>query len=258
MKHVPQQLVDVPDPQIWGETDEVIQLTQDRISGHTVEQIIDIPSPQTQERVVDAVVDMTVPQLREEMGKVTQFSPQEEMPDCIAEKRMDVLEPQVQEQIVGVIPSERLAQRTGEHIEDEQVPLIQVFRCTAVAFIDEQIADWPVPMTQARLIEVVKSIPERLDKRTGEHLADVPGSLIQARLAEVVASILEHMGLCTEEPTVDVRTASVGARGGPLPHARTACTSEQMVDVPVPQLREHCRRGRGRACGQPAGLAGQP
>ena len=48
-------------------------------------------------------------------------------------------------------------------------------------------------MTQARLVDLVRSIPDCLPQRAEEHLVDVPGSLIQASFAEVVTAILERV-----------------------------------------------------------------
>ena len=171
------------------------------------------------------------------------LSPQERIPDCIAEQGLDVPEPQIQEQIVGDvqgIPSERLALRTGEHI--------QVTLCTAIQPIDEQIADSPVPLTQARLVEIVMDLPEHLAQRTGEHFVDVPGPLHQERLDEVVVAILERVlprtGELCEDVLVPQRQVELAEVAQPSQHARTSArTVDQMVDVPVPQLREQIVEG---------------
>ena len=86
-------------------------------------------------------------------------------------------------------------------------------------FIDEQIANSLVPMTQARLVEVVESVPELLALRVEENEVEVPDPPIQERIAAVVADILK----CTGELIEDM--------------------PEQKVDVPVLPTREHGDEG---------------
>ena len=52
--------------------------------------------------------------------------------------------------------------RQARRVPDQ---LDRVLLCTAMEFIDEQIANSLVPMTQARLFEVVESVPELLALR---------------------------------------------------------------------------------------------
>ena len=119
--------------------------------GHFVEEILDIPSPRTQERVADAIVDVTVPQFREEIGEVTQFSPhavQEKMDEIMqvisklqrltestAEQPADVPRPA---EVEKPFP-ERLEQRTGELLV-EPVPVIQTDVADTLAWISRQPA----------------------------------------------------------------------------------------------------------------------
>ena len=74
-------------------------------------------------------------------------------------------------------------------------------------------------MTQARLVEVVKSLPELLALRVEEHEVEVPDPPIQERIAAVVADFLE----CAGEPIDDM--------------------PERKVDVPVLPTREHGDEG---------------
>ena len=77
--------------------------------------------------------------------------------------------------------------------QGDRAALTQVLLSTALTFIDEKIADSPVsvPMTQARLVDLVRSIPDCLTQGAEEHLVDVLGPLIQEIFAEVVTAILE-------------------------------------------------------------------
>ena len=68
-----------------------------------------------------------------------------------------------------------------------------------MTFIDEQIANSLVPMTQARLFEVVESAPELLALRVEENEVEVPDPPIQERIAAVVADIIKHLVPCTGE-----------------------------------------------------------
>ena len=88
-----------------------------------------------------------------------------------------------------------------------------------MTFIDEQIANSLVPVTQARLVEVVASIPELLALRVEENEVEVPDPPIQERIAAVVADILKHVAPRTGEIFEDV--------------------PEQPVEVPVLPPREH-------------------
>ena len=74
----------------------------------------------------------------------------------------------------------------------DRAALTQVLLSAALTFIDEKIADSPVsvPMTQTRLVDIVRSIPDCLTQLAEEHLVDVPGPLIQEIWAEVVTAIL--------------------------------------------------------------------
>ena len=90
-------------------------------------------------------------------------------------------------------------------------------------FIDEQIANSLVPMTQARLFAVVESVPELLALRVEENEVEVPDPPIQERIAAVVADILKHLVPCTGELIEDM--------------------PEQKVDVPVLPAREHGDEG---------------
>ena len=75
----------------------------------------------------------------------------------------------------------------------DRAALTQVLLSTALMFIDEKIADSPVsvPMTQTRLVDIVRSIPDCLTQLAEEHLVHVPGPLIQEIFDEVVTAILE-------------------------------------------------------------------
>ena len=69
-----------------------------------------------------------------------------------------------------------------------------VLLCTAMTFIDEQIANSLVPMTQARLVEVVASVPELLALRDEEN------QVIQERIAAIVADTLKRFEDVPEQP----------------------------------------------------------
>ena len=92
-----------------------------------------------------------------------------------------------------------------------------------MTFVDEQIANSLVPMTQARLFEVVESVPELLALRVEENEVGVPDPPIQERIDAVVADILKHLVPCTWELIEDM--------------------PEQKVDVPVLPTREHGGEG---------------
>ena len=101
--------------------------------------------------------------------------------------------------------------------------LDRVLLCTAMTFIDEQIATSIVPMTQARLVEVVASVPELLALRVEENQVEVPDPPIQERIAAVVADILKHLVPRTGKLIEDML--------------------EQNVDVPVLPTRKHGDEG---------------
>ena len=92
-----------------------------------------------------------------------------------------------------------------------------------MTFVDEQIANSLVPMTQARLFEVVESVPELLALRVEENEVEVPDPPIQERIVAVVADILKHLVPCTGELIENM--------------------PEQKVDVPVLPTREHGDEG---------------
>ena len=106
--------------------------------------------------------------------------------------------------------------RQARRVPDQ---LDRVLLCTAMTFVDEQIANSLVPMTQARLFEVVESVPELLALRVEENEVGVPDPPIQERIDAVVADILKHLVPCTWELIEDM--------------------PEQKVDVPVLPTREH-------------------
>ena len=110
--------------------------------------------------------------------------------------------------------------RQARRVPDQ---LDRVLLCTAMEFIDEQNAKSLVPMTQARLVEVVASIPELLALRVEENEVEVPDPPIQERIAAVLADILKHLVPCTGELIEDM--------------------PEQKVDVPVLPTREHVDEG---------------
>ena len=86
--------------------------------------------------------------------------------------------------------------RQARRVPDQ---LDRVLLCTAMTFIDEQIGNSLVPMTQALLVEVVASIPELLALRVEENEVEVPDPPIQERIAAVVADILKHVAPRTGE-----------------------------------------------------------
>ena len=94
-----------------------------------------------------------------------------------------------------------------------------------MTFVDEQIANSLVPMTQARLVKVVASIPELLAFRVEENEVEVPDPPIQERIAAVVADVLKHLVPCTGELIEDM--------------------PEQFVEVPVLPIREQGDDGEG-------------
>ena len=70
--------------------------------------------------------------------------------------------------------------------QGDRAALTQVLLSTALTFIDEKIADSPVsvPMTQTRLVDIVRSIPDCMTQLAEEHLVNVSGPLIQEIFAE--------------------------------------------------------------------------
>ena len=116
------------------------------------------------ERTITQMVVTSVPQIQEQIVEVAEILPQERTPEHTVEPLVGVPVPQIQEQILEV--AEILPQgRTSEHtvgvaapqILEEIVEVVPQERISAR--ICEQIADMPVPQILERAVEVVKAGP---------------------------------------------------------------------------------------------------
>jgi len=99
------------------------------------------------------------------------LSSKERVQQRTVEQVVDVPVPQVVEEVIEVakvIPQERVQQRTVEQVVDVPVPQI-------VEEILEQVVDVPVPQVVEEVVEIAKVIPqERVQQRTVEQVVDVP------------------------------------------------------------------------------------
>ena len=134
-----------------------------------------------QQHTAEQFVDLPVPQILEEIAEATQPGPQERTAERIFEHSVDVPAPQAAGKTVEVVKAaqEPLQRHTAEQFVDVPAPQIleEIAEDAQIAeviqltphdrIIDEQISDFPVPLTQARLVEVATTIPERLAQRTG-------------------------------------------------------------------------------------------
>ena len=108
-----EQIVDYLVPQILERTVDAKGLSNERLQQRTGEPVVDVPVPQ------------------EQLVEVTQLSPQERIPDFIAEQGMDAPAPQNQVELTEVIqvtqlvPQERIAGRLAEKSFDSPGPLNQ-------------------------------------------------------------------------------------------------------------------------------------
>ena len=157
---------------------EVIpSMPQERIQDRIVEEIPDVSIPQVmeetigvvkhvpQDRVqsnaVEQIVAEPVPRIQEETGQVNQLVPQDRIADRSSEHTIDIPNPQIQGKLVDVIQlilQERISERIGAtlalRIQETLSEVIQLIRQERISErIVETFMDAPVPQIPERPVE---------------------------------------------------------------------------------------------------------
>ena len=93
-------ITSVPVPQIQEQIVEAIEvIPQEQMAERIVEQIVDVSVPQ----ILEQIVDVPVPQITEETDEVATLIPQERIQQRTLEETVNVPVLQIQEQIVAVV-----------------------------------------------------------------------------------------------------------------------------------------------------------
>ena len=123
----------------------------------TDEVILPVTAERTSVCTVAQFVDMLVPQIQEQIVEVSNTIPQERISERIVEYTRDVPVPQIREQIVEVVnnfPQERISERTAEQTVDVTTPQILEEIVEAVSATHERVQQRTVaqPGDQARRV----------------------------------------------------------------------------------------------------------
>ena len=131
---------------------------------------------QVPQRHVELPATRHIDRVTEEPGAMPRQAPP-------IQKEWKTVEPPRSLRIGTVVEAPLTSHQPG--VQARRVPdsLDRALLCTVMTFIDEQIANSLVPMTQARLVEVVASVPELLALSVEENQVEVPDPPIQEQIA---------------------------------------------------------------------------
>ena len=107
-RNTSEETVDVPAPQIQGQSVEVVETTpRERVSERDVEQIVDVPVPQVVEETMEVMQSVPREQIQEHsleaIVEVIQLVPRRHVQECIVEESVDVPVSYVMEEITEVM-----------------------------------------------------------------------------------------------------------------------------------------------------------
>ena len=151
-----------------------------------------VPQVRIQERIVEEISDVGVPQLMDETARVENLTPQGQVQRRTVEQTVATQASQVQEKLIEVtqlILQERISERIGaklaSRIQEKLFEVIQLIRQERISErIVERFIDVPVSQIQERRVEVMQGIPEeRMENQT-----KVPAVRVARKTAEIPQS----------------------------------------------------------------------